>query len=160
MRKQEYRRGTTEPLGKAKMSVLTVKQIHLEIDSHGVRQAVRATADAKAEAVQASVDLANTKRGKTDNYRIAILAMIAALVVSGKVVADGSKNGRRLHVADGGAAFSISIEALFPGETLKNSGAALSTWINRNAHRAGTDKSNVVTFRDDDNADMFWIMVR
>jgi hypothetical protein len=139
---------------------LTVKAIHTVIDSHGVRQSVKADSSAKADALQAAAALADTKRGNTDKYRIAILAMIAALVAGGNVAKDGSKAGRRDHLDNGGAAFSVSIPVLFAGETVKNSGAALSTWINRNAHRAGTDKSKVVTLRDEEQPDSFWIMLR
>lgn len=147
------------------VSDITIKSIHAVIDTHGVRQKVRADKADKAVANDAAAMLADTKRGKADAYRTAILALVTAMVTTPEwQVADRSKAGRREHVLAGGAAFTVDAGAMFPdglaGEAAGlpwNDGAALSMWLKRNVHRVGA-AGRVETLRVDDTH-RFWILV-
>lgn len=143
---------------------LTIKSLHAVIDAHGVRRNAAIRTASRDTARDAAAALSDTKRGKADAYRIAVLALIAALSDAGSLLTgDTSKAARKRYVAAGKGTFSVDVAALIPEglDTPKwNDGAALSMWIKRNAHRSGVLADNVVTLRDPEQGHHhFWVMV-
>ena len=142
-------------------NTLVINKIHAIIDAHGVRIGCKLDGNGKAIGHEAAQALADSKRGKVDEYRLSILAMLTTLVRVPLV--DASKAGRKAHVAAGLPTFSVDAAALFPeaaaAQHVKkwNDDSALTRWLNDNAGKV-LEGCEVVKLRKDKHE--FYLFVK
>jgi hypothetical protein len=145
-----------------KSTDITIKALHAEIDAHGVRQNVAIKTPSRDLGRDAAATLADTKRGKADAYRIAVLALIAQMVTNGDI-APKSLRDRKDYIKAGKPAIMVNAAYMYgdpdkAGDPRWNSNSFVSRFLKDNVHRAGTIKDNVAVVKGDGRHE-WWIVL-